>query len=111
MTLNLPMPSMSESGGGKNSTEEIRRYLFRLVDQLNNTDIGGINNTTTNNQQQQSPAESGQIAELKSLIVRNQKNSDSAIEELRQTIAHSFTDLGLSVSGGAICVTFEEDSI
>lgn len=83
MTFNLPLPPMTETDESRRYYE-IRRYLFRLVEQLNNTIAGSAAATADESVRAAIDTAS---AELNGAIVRAKRDSDLQIDQLTAAVA------------------------
>lgn len=94
---NLPYPPMTE-GTDVGQFIEVRRYLFRLVEELNNalssiTVVGSADsaqNVTVSLNENVKKAISDSNAELKSMIIKNAKLVESEIDELTAIFQSSY---------------------
>lgn len=104
--MNLPLPA-TKSTGDTNDLLEIRKYLFRLVEQLNNS-LNSLNDLTVQNtgvgssgatstgrgSGSLSPEGKREIeeraAELKSLIIKNAKIVEQEMDEMAQTFRSTY---------------------
>lgn len=86
MSLNLPYPPMSETETER-QFYEIRKYLFRLVSELNNSGDAG-NQSGTGGTDQAELEKMNQ--ELRSTMTANAKAAQLALDSLERTIRNSY---------------------
>ena len=128
LLLNLPLPPMTE-GDEKRQYFEVRRYLFRLVESLNNalegfSPVGAVMEAPTQAtgiSESVKQAISTASQELKAIIVKNAKDTDAEFASLISTIQSHIRQgvvryeeevpvLGLAL-GNHITVTGETETI
>lgn len=84
--MRLPYPDMT-GGADKGQNDELRRYLFRIVEQLNATLMEQTGGTNTGG----APANTDQAmeqmaAQLKGEIVKHSKDVDQAMEQMAASL-------------------------